>query len=296
MRKSPLFYVGDKSKYVNQIKDFFPKKINNYYEPFLGGGAVGMNIEANSYILSDVDKNVIEIHKFLSKRNSIEKIEKVIQEYGLTVNLSDNSLLMFSDGKKLEEIKKKYPKTYNAHINKSQYVKLREDYNKTKRVELLYVLVIYSFNRILRFNKKDEYNVPVGNLIYNDRVKNALLDYQDFSKSNKISYQVRSFSYLKNIDFQKGDFVYLDPPYLITGAEYNKIWDEEKEEELYDLLIELDKKGVKFMLSNVYSYQGKKNDYLKKLKQFNFTRINTNYINKNDNGKKEIIEVIITNY
>ena len=47
--RSPLFYMGDKFKLLDQLKDRFPKKINNFIEPFTGGGSVFLNINANKY-------------------------------------------------------------------------------------------------------------------------------------------------------------------------------------------------------------------------------------------------------
>lgn len=57
----------------------------------------------------------------------------------------------------------------------------------------------------------------------------------------------------------KDDFVYLDPPYLITFSEYNKLWDEETEKDLLALLDFLDGEKIKFAISNVTHYKGKVN-------------------------------------
>ena len=65
--RSPLFYVGDKFKLLEQILQSFPNKINNYYEPFVGGGSVFLNVNAKKFHLNDLDKNLINLHKFLSK-------------------------------------------------------------------------------------------------------------------------------------------------------------------------------------------------------------------------------------
>ena len=65
IKRSPMFYVGDKYKLMKQLSVFFPKEINNYYEPFVGGGTVFLNVNANKYFLNDIDKHLINIHKFL---------------------------------------------------------------------------------------------------------------------------------------------------------------------------------------------------------------------------------------
>jgi DNA adenine methylase len=51
INRSPLFYVGDKYKLMKQLIELFPLSVNNFYEPFTGGGTVFLNIEAKKYFL-----------------------------------------------------------------------------------------------------------------------------------------------------------------------------------------------------------------------------------------------------
>ena len=51
--RSPLFYMGDKFKLLDQLKNKFPKNINDFIEPFTGGGSVFLNIKANNYYLNE---------------------------------------------------------------------------------------------------------------------------------------------------------------------------------------------------------------------------------------------------
>ena len=99
------------------------------------------------------------------------------------------------------------------------------------------------------------------------------------------------------------DFVYCDPPYLITCASYNEHegWNEEKERKLLSLLDELNDKGVKFALSNVLENKGKENLILKEwAKKYNIHHLNHSYNNCNyhakDKSKNSTDEVLITNY
>ena len=46
VNRSPLFYVGDKYKLISEIKTYFPQCINRFIEPFVGGGSVFLNIDA----------------------------------------------------------------------------------------------------------------------------------------------------------------------------------------------------------------------------------------------------------
>ena len=89
----------------------------------------------------------------------------------------------------------------------------------------------------------------------------------------------------------------MDPPYLITSSEYNKFWDKKSEINLLRAIDRLNKKGVKFALSNVTHYSGQKNDLLIKwMSKYKVHKIESNYISYHNNGKKDMREVLITNY
>ena len=88
IKRSPLFYVGDKYRLMKQLLDLFPQEINNFYEPFAGGGTVFLNIKANKYFLNDIDRHLVNIHKLLiSNAKNPEKffkdVEKIIHKYKL---------------------------------------------------------------------------------------------------------------------------------------------------------------------------------------------------------------------
>ena len=69
IKRSPMFYVGDKYKLIKEIKQYFPKDINTFIEPFVGGGTVFLNVEAKKYILNDIDKNIWEQVTALKKNH-----------------------------------------------------------------------------------------------------------------------------------------------------------------------------------------------------------------------------------
>ena len=179
-------------------------------------------------------------------------------------------------------------------------MKMREDYNKNKsNFELLYLLLIYGFNHMIRFNLKGEFNLPVGNVDFNKNVYNALNNYFDFSKKNNLNFFNQDYKeFLINRDFEKNDFVYLDPPYLISNSEYNKIWNEKTEEELYQILDNIDNQDVKFGLSNLVIHKDKKNEILLDwMKKYKVYEVNSNYISRFDNTRKiNSREVYVTNY
>ena len=102
------------------------------------------------------------------------------------------------------------------------------------------------------------------------------------------------------------DFVYLDPPYLITTGNYNDgnrgfvNWDDEQEKKMYKLMEQLSNQGVRYALSNVLTHKGKENTLLKEFIETHPVEVNYldfNYNNSSHNSKgKGSVEVLITNY
>ncbi len=295
MIRSPFFYVGDKYKLMPQLLNYFPKKINTYYEPFLGGGSSFLYVKAEKYKLNDISSEMIDLHKFFVENNKkkdqfYKTLVKKAREYNLTVSCEGDKVP--------QDIKDKYAKTYYAKYNKESYLKLRKDYNDKKEILLLYLLLIYGFNHMIRFNKKNLFNLPVGNVDFNYNVKKAIYNYLDITSDKKIKYFKKDYkSFIKSMNFKQSDFIYLDPPYLITNSEYNKLWSEEEEIELYKLLDDLDAKGIKFGLSNILIHKGIKNNILDKWKDKYIVKVvKSNYISFNDNSKKYSEEIYVTNF
>lgn len=282
---------------MKQLVGLFPQEVDTFYEPFVGGGTVFLNIQANKYYLNDNDKNLIAIHKFLIESSNnpdsfFKNVEKIIKKYHLSRSYKEDVIPA--------SLKKEWKKTYFARFNKEGYEKLRVCVNKHIKNDplILYILLIYGFNRMLRFNGGGKFNLPVGNVDFNKNVVNALNGYFDFVQDKKITLSSKDFrAYFANRKFSKNDFVYLDPPYLITASEYNKRWDQKAEADLLKTIDDLNEKGVKFALSNVTHYNGSKNDLLIDwMKKYKTHKIESNYISYHNNGKKQIKEVLITNY
>jgi DNA adenine methylase len=297
VNRSPLFYVGDKYKLVAEIKTHFPTTINRFIEPFVGGGSVYLNINASEYLLNDIDNYVIDIHKFLCSYVGKEKqfydlIFSIIHRYNFSCSYEKDIVP--------QELKQQFVKTYYAHFNKENFNRLKTDYNQSKErdIAMLYVLLIYGFNRMLRFNSNNEYNLPVGNVDFNRNVYNALSDYFNLNTIKKTQWFNQDFKkFLNGIQYQENDLVYLDPPYLITFSEYNKLWNEQTERDLLQLLDNLNKKGINFAVSNVIHYKGKKNmQFIDWSKRYNSYQIKSNYISYHDNTIKSFNEVLVTNY
>lgn len=297
VKRSPLFYVGDKYKIISEIKNYFPEKIDKFVEPFVGGGSVFMNVDAKEFLLNDIDSNVIALHKYLSEQVNNEDIFftnlwNIIKHYGLSCSYLYDIVP--------NELKKQFPKTYFARYNKYSYTQLRADYNNSDRtnMSILYLLLIYGFNRMLRFNSCGDFNLPVGNVDFNLNTFKALKSYfEEVCKKQPHWFNLDFRTFFSGFELGEFDFVYLDPPYLITFSEYNKLWNKDTERELLDLLDCISNKKVKFAISNVTHYKGRTNDvFIDWAKKYNTHSIKSNYISYHDNTIKSFDEVLITNY
>ncbi len=299
--KSPLNYTGGKYRILDQLIPLFPSKIGIFIDLFSGGSNVSVNINAKEIICVDNQKEIIRIMKLLKRYDEtyiVNKLESIIALYQLS-----NSLL---NGYKF----------YNCtsdkglgNYNKDKYLKLRNDYNNLKRdcleKDLLFlVLIIYSFNNQVRFNNQGEFNMPVGKRDFNNSLRKNLVNFILKLKELKIDFICSDFrDYL--IKTNNNLLVYCDPPYFLGLASYNENggWTEEDEKDLLEYLTLLNKRGIKFALSNVIEHKGLKHPLLEEWARkgnYKIHYLNCNYNNSNyqKNGKKkyQTKEVLITNY
>lgn len=140
--KSPLNYTGGKYKLLPQLLEIFPKEIDTFVDLFAGGGNVAVNVNAKHVIYNDLMWQVPEMlqeFKRVGVEECLQRIDYFIEAYELSKD------------------------------NREGYLKLRERYNDDFNIELsimdpimLYTLICYSFNNQIRFNGKQEYNMPFG--------------------------------------------------------------------------------------------------------------------------------------
>ena len=170
---------------------------------------------------------------------------------------------------------------------------------------MLYLLIVYSFNNQLRFNKKGEFNLPVGKRDFNSKMQEKLEAFLNRIKSGDYEFINTDFRNIPLDGYSDKSFFYVDPPYLITCATYNEQdgWTEKDEYDLLAYLEELDKRGIRFALSNVLESKGKKNhilyDWVAKNDKFKVIPLNYNYSNSNYHTKQRdsiTKEVLIINY
>ena len=56
-------WAGGKRQLIPQIKERMPEKYNNYYEPFVGGGAVTFELLPSNALINDINKALINAYK-----------------------------------------------------------------------------------------------------------------------------------------------------------------------------------------------------------------------------------------
>lgn len=266
-----LRWTGSKRWLIkNDFEKYLPKKFNNYHEPFLGGGAVFFFLKEKystnkKYFLSDLNGDLIDTYKIIKN--------------------------------KLPELIKKLKTFKNSEIEyyKIRSFKPRKDINKAAKFIFLNKT---SFNGIYRVNKKGEFNVPYGkrsnvDLICENKLQNVSSCLRDGVYLNNYSFDLS----LKNIN--KGDLVFLDPPYTVAHenngfVEYNQtIFSWEDQIKLEKFIQKLNEIGAYYILTNachssiykLYSNCG----HIEKLSRHSMVggRIKT---------RKNYNEVIITNF
>ena len=306
MIQSPLNYTGGKFKLLPQILPLFPKNINTFVDLFCGGCNVGINIDCESVIYNDLDENLVYLYntiKNLDKQSVFEWIYEIINTYGLSL-VSDKGY----DYYKCDSSKGL------GGYNKERFLRLRADFNEKKKkgnydyyyYVMLYVIIVYAFNNQIRFNSNGEFNLPVGKRDFNKKMQQKLSDFIDKIKEQNCKFTCLDFREFDIDTLGNNDFVYVDPPYLITCATYNEQggWAETDEKDLLRFLDSLNEKGLRFALSNVLRSKGKENtiliEWLDKNKDkyravsLNYSYSNSNYQTKDKTSNSE--EFLIINY
>ncbi len=306
--KSPINYTGNKYRILPQFIKYFPKNVNKCMDLFTGGSTVAINLIANEVIAIDNNPKVINLLRFLKKQDYlklINKIDSTIEKY----NLSNSYKYGYSYYREYVEGNnglKKY--------NLDGYNNLKKNYNNlsnknTDKANLyLYLLMVYGFNNDIRFNSKGEFNLPVGKTDMNKSNRDKLEKYINVCENKKINFICKDFKKIQEKEFEDIDFVYADPPYLITDAVYNENdgWGKKDEIALLGLLDNLHNKGIKFALSNVlqkkklnikneilYNWlENNKDKYF--VNKIDYHYRSASYNKKNRDGLEE--EVLITNY
>jgi len=267
-------WVGGKRGLLKQILPLLPNEFENYFEPFLGGGA--LFFELSSQELHD-NKKVI-----LSDINW-----ELINTYNVVKN-SPNELIS-----NLEEYKKEHSKEFYYQIRELDRQKGYEKLSNLDKATRFIYLNKTCFNGLYRVNKKGYFNTPIGSyknpniadrdtiLLASEALSSATIINQPFNKV------------LKSI--KKDDFVYFDPPYYpLTDSSNFTSYDsslflEDEQFKLFELFDRLSDKGAKVLHSNSDT------EFIKKLyKEYDINILNANrFINSKASARGKITEVLI---
>jgi DNA adenine methylase len=271
----PLFlkWAGGKLQLIEQFENLFPHNFRNYYEPFVGSGAVFFYVKSklkpNKVILSDTNEELINCFVVV-RDNPYELVELLLNH------------------------RKRHSKEYFYAVRSTQPNRL-DSVNKAARFIYLNKTC---FNGLYRVNSKGQFNVPFGDYdnpsIFD---KNTL--FQASQLLQDVHLQVSTFE--KVLDFAgKDDFVYFDPPYIPLSktssfTRYSKSdFTMKDQKQLSEVFETLDSRGCFVMLSNsdhaltreLYRHY-KKNTVVVRAKRM---------INSVGSKRGAINELIVTNY
>jgi len=281
MLKSTLNYVGGKYKLLPQIIPLFPNEIDLFVDLFSGGANVGINVEAKKYWFNDMNYKINEMFRFFSTQDPDEliyNIDEIITNWNL------------------------------SKTNQEAFLAFRNYYNSNPSPINLYVLVAYSYNYQIRFNNSMKFNNPFGKnrSQFTNNMRSNLYKFVKRLNEIKPLFTDYLFEHLNLSDLKPNDFVYLDPPYLITRASYNDgnrgftNWNENQELKMYNLLNQLTSNKVRWAMSNLLENKEKQHTLLEnfiKNKSVAVHVLNYNYNNSSYNSKGVgSKEVLITNY
>lgn len=226
-----LKWAGGKGQLLGELKARLPKSYGNYFEPFIGGGALFFSIHPQNAAISDINPQLINAYRQLKKssRSVIREIRKITS--------------CECDDKYYREIRSRYNQKIESGELDSECAALMIWLNK------------HCFNGLYRVNSKGLFNVPYNNNRCKSIDEENLAGIGRYLSSNDIQIKVKDFEKACN-KAKEGDFIYFDSPYL-PESDTADFTDYTKEgftmsdhERLARLFRKLNLKGIKLMLSN----------------------------------------------
>ncbi len=276
MKLRPLVkWAGGKRQLLPELMSRTPPHWNVYYEPFVGGGALLVELYNRGVLgkatISDLNEELINLYTVVR-----DKPDELIEALKNDEFKNDRSTYL------------KLRKRFNEIMGKPEY--------RVERAALFIYLNRHGYNGLWRVNSKGEFNVPFG------RYKNPSMPSPQLIF--EFSRMLRNVEVL-NVDFEevvskasKGDFVYFDPPYQPVSETANFTdytsdgFDYSEQKRLAKVCRELTDRGVYVMVSNSYTQE-----VLDLYEGFYVHTVKANrFINSKADRRKGISEVIITNY
>lgn len=263
--RSPLNYTGNKYRILPQIERWFPEHIGVMVDLFCGGATVGLNTSCGRVIFADSNERVIDLLRYLSACE-YAALERRLGELTVEFGLSYSARNGFSRYK--NNVPDGNPNNGLKEYNKAGYYAMRDAYNALSdkqsphACELLYLLMVYGFNNDLRFSKEGKFNLPAGKTDLNASNLKKVESYIGRTHAIEAEFLCGDFR-SKEVRERifRADFVYMDPPYLITDAVYNEGggWTERDERALLELFDELLAAHIPFVASNVLEKKNARN-------------------------------------
>jgi DNA adenine methylase len=256
LQKPFLKWVGGKTQIINKIIDKFPKEINNYYEIFLGGGSVllallslekaGQIIITNKIYAFDLNKSLINVYINIqsNKDELFEYITLYINEY---------------DSIEFNSINRKPTTIDEAKTSKeSYYYWIRNKFNNMNKDTIEYSALFMFLNKTcfrgIYREGPNGFNVPYGHY----KKTPTIITKQELNNISELIQKVEFIcsdftESMMNID--KGDYVYLDPPYAPeTKTSFVKYtsngFDLECHKRLFEEINKIKNNNIKFTMSN----------------------------------------------
>lgn len=223
-------WAGGKRQLLDSLSALIPVKFNKYHEPFCGGAALFFNINPGKGTINDLNSELIKTYKIIQNNHLdlIKELTKIVSEHNESV---DSQAYYYAT-------RKKNPEELSDLEVAARFIYL----NKT------------CFNGLYRVNKAGIFNVPFNKkeIITNstvfseENIKAASKMFND----NKVKFVNKDFGYILD-EAEEQDFVFIDSPYDQSWTGYQAVgFEEEEHRRLANVVKELDKRGVKFMLTN----------------------------------------------
>jgi DNA adenine methylase len=267
-------WAGGKRQLLNKLLELKPQSFGNYFEPFIGGGALFLELAPKEAHINDYNQELTAVYRSLNDKKAFNELYRLCKEHEVLHNEQYYYSIRSIDTQPgYSELPISVRGARCIYLNKS------------------------CFNGLYRVNAKGFFNVP-----FNGKDKVKLFDEEnikalhEYFLNNDITITTGDFASAVE-EAEKGDFVYFDPPYDLMGEQsfttYTKVgFGREEQLRLRDLFSKLSDKGVYCMLSNANT------PYIRELfAKFNIHIVNAKrMINSKANGRGNVEEVIVTNY
>lgn len=244
-----------------------------WIEPFMGSCVVGLNTHRSDVLVADVNPHLVRFYQALQSR---EIEPHIVKQF------------LIGEGKKLQE------------KGEEHYYNIRKRFNATGSPLDFLFLSRSCFNGLIRFNRKQEFNVPFCRKPerfakpYITKIVNQVAQFQKVLTNHRWQFYCQDFAATIE-SAREGDLIYCDPPYLGRHVDYFDSWSLEDEHRLYAAL---SKTRAKFILSTWHSNQYRENETLKTIwRQYPIrTREHFYHLGGKESNRNAMVEALVMNF